>query len=303
VTPLPAALAAALAQPGRAAIPFRDAAVDPQRLIMLHCYRAPGHQPDGPVVFVQHGMGRNGEEYRDYWVPAADRHGLLVVAPTFAVPDWPTAGHYNNGLPRDAAGHWRPRDSWCFASPARVMAALREAGVTTRAQAHMFGHSAGGQFVHRLLSTQGAGPLGAGPFGQAIAANAGWYTLPTLDRPYPEGLGSLGLTRADLASLLGFPLLVLAGEGDTTTTGPSLPMQPEAVRQGPHRFARAAHYLEFGRAEAARLGLTCAWRLQTVPLIGHDGAAMSRVAASLWFDGTMPPMADLARWAEGGGSL
>ena len=291
-------LAAALARPGRAAVPFHDAAGDPARLITLHCYRAAGHRPEHPVVFIQHGMGRNGDEYRDYWLPAADRHGLLLVAPTYGAADWPTAAHYNNGLPLDSAGQRRPRESWGFASPARVMAALQQAGVTTRERAYLFGQSAGSQFVHRLLSTQPPGP-----FAPVIAANAGWYTLPTLDRPYPEGLGGIGLTRADLEALLRVPLLILAGEGDTATSGPSLPMQPEAMRQGPHRFARAAHYLAAGQAAAAQLGMDCAWRLQTVPLIGHDGAAMSRVAASLWFDNTMPPMAELARWSGHHGAL
>jgi hypothetical protein len=298
VSRLAEALAAALARPGPAAIPFRDTAGDPARPITLQCYRAPGHRLGNPVVFIQHGMGRNGDEYRDYWVPAADRHGLLLVAPTFGLADWPTAAHYNNGLPLDESGHKRPRDTWGFASLARVMAALREAGVTTQPQAHLFGHSAGSQFVHRLLSTQPPGP-----FAPVIAANAGWYTLPTLERLYPEGLGGLGLTRADLLALLRFPLLILAGEADTATAGPSLPMQVEAMQQGPHRFARAKHYLAFAQAEAKQLGIDCAWRLQPVPLIGHDGAAMSRVAASLWFDGAMPSRAELVRWSGQTGAL
>jgi hypothetical protein len=292
------ALAKALARPGRAAVPFHDAAGDPARLITLQCYRAAGHRPEDPVVFIQHGMGRNGDEYRDYWIPAADRRGLLLVAPTFGLADWPTAAEYNNGMPLDAAGHKRPREAWGFASLPRILAALRAAGVTTRAQAHLFGHSAGSQFVHRLLSTQPPGP-----FAPVIAANAGWYTLPTLERPYPEGLGGLGLTRADQMALLRVPLLILAGEADTATAGPSLPMQVEAMQQGPHRFARAKHYLAFAEAEAKQLGIDCAWRLQPVPLIGHDGAAMSRVAASLWFDGTMPSMAELVRWSGQGVAL
>jgi hypothetical protein len=38
---------------------------------VLHCYRAAGFTPDSPVVLVQHGMLRNGDEYRDFWIPAA----------------------------------------------------------------------------------------------------------------------------------------------------------------------------------------------------------------------------------------
>jgi hypothetical protein len=84
--------------------------------------------------------------------------------------------------------------------------------------------------------------------------------------------------------LLAYPLTILAGDQDIETTGPSLPSQPEAIAQGPHRFARAHRYLKAGQAEAARRGTACNWRLVPVAGIGHDGAAMSRVAAALWFE-------------------
>jgi hypothetical protein len=83
---------------------------------------------------------------------------------------------------------------------------------------------------------------------------------------------------------LAFPMTILAGDRDTETGGPSLPSSPEAIAQGPHRFARAHHYLDAGRAEGARRGVACNWRLVPVAGIGHDGAAMSRVAAALWFE-------------------
>jgi hypothetical protein len=41
------------------------------------------HGPDDPVVIVQHGMLRNGDDYRDFWIPAAEKHNILIVAPTF----------------------------------------------------------------------------------------------------------------------------------------------------------------------------------------------------------------------------
>ena len=161
----------------------------------------------------------------------------------------------------------------------RVFAALQEAGVTRRPKAFLFGHSAGGQFVHRLLSTQPHDALEA-----VIVGNAGWYSLPTLQTPFPAGLGGIGLSHAELLRLLAYPLTILAGDQDIETTGPSLPSQPEAIAQGPHRFARAHHYIRAGQAEAARRSTTCNWRLVPVAGIGHDGAAMSRVAAALWFE-------------------
>jgi hypothetical protein len=110
--------------------------------LTLHCYRPAGHEPDSPVVLVQHGMMRNGDDYRDFWIPAADRHGLLIVATTFGRAAWPEAEHYNNGLVLDGDGAVRPRGAWAYGIPLRVFAALRKAGVTTRRKAHLFGHSA-----------------------------------------------------------------------------------------------------------------------------------------------------------------
>jgi poly(3-hydroxybutyrate) depolymerase len=287
-------LGATLSIAGRASIPWTDAACDPARPLTLHCYRAPGYAPDRPVVLVQHGMKRNGDEYRDFWIEAADRHGLLVVAPTFGPAAWPTAEEYNNGLVRDDEGRPRPRDAWAYAIPLRVFAALRAAGVTRRARAHLFGHSAGGQFGHRLISTQSHEALEA-----ATVGNPGWYSLPTLETPFPAGLGGIGLTDADVARLLAFPMTILAGDRDIETSGPSLPSQPEAIAQGRHRFARAHSYLEAGRAEAARRGIACNWWLVPVAGIGHDGAAMSRVAAALWFEDRLITAAEAGATAEG----
>jgi hypothetical protein len=149
----PEDLAKALAQPGRASIPYLDR-YSPDRPLVLECFRPQGHDPDKPVVIVQHGMSRNGAEYYEAWVPAAERHGLLIVAITFSKDAWPDAVTYNNGHVLAEDGSFRPRECWSQAIPGRVFALLREAGVTRRDKTYLWGHSAGGQFVHRLLATQ-----------------------------------------------------------------------------------------------------------------------------------------------------
>ncbi|HUB12925.1 MAG TPA: alpha/beta hydrolase [Acetobacteraceae bacterium] len=263
---------------GSASIPYADP-LNPERKLVLECHRPARHAPDSPVVIVQHGMNRNGSEYRDAWVPTADRHGLLIVAITFPTGEWPGPGPYNNGLVHADDGGVRPREAWSYAIPGRVFALLRDAGITTRDKVHLWGHSAGSQFVHRLLATQPHGWLEA-----VGAANAGVYCEPTLDRAYPFGLGGIGLTGDDVARLLAYPLVIFAGDRDTETEADNLPRHEEAQRQGPHRFARAHHYLECGRAAAAALGVPCNWRLVVVPGVGHEGMRMSAFSAAHWFD-------------------
>jgi len=267
---------------GRTAIPYHDPA-NRGRTVVLECYRPASHAPDRPVVLVQHGMGRNGDEYRDAWIPAADRHGLLIVAPTFPDESWPGPRLYNDGHVLEEDGAARPREGWSNAIPERVFRQLQAAGVTTRSTAFLWGHSAGGQFVHRLLGLQPQDWLES-----VGAGNAGWYTLPTLDRPYPQGLGGLGLDDAALERLLAFPMVIFAGDADTETAAENLPRHEAALAQGPHRFARAHAYLAAGQAEARRRGVPCGWRLVVVPGVGHEGMRMSAISAEYWFDGIMP---------------
>jgi poly(3-hydroxybutyrate) depolymerase len=282
----PNELAQALPIGGSASIPYADP-FNPERKLVLECHRPANHAPGRPVVIVQHGMNRNGNDYRDAWVPAADRHGLLIVAITFPPGEWPGSSPYNNGLVLADDGSVRPRESWSYAIPGRVFALLRAAGITTRDKTYLWGHSAGSQFVHRLLATQ---PHGL--FEAVGTANAGWYSLPTADQPFPDGLGGIGLTHDDIARWLAYPLTIFAGDRDIETAADNLPKHDSATAQGPHRFARAHHFLEQGRAAAAARGVACHWRLVVVPGVGHEGMRMSAFAAAHWFDNGAPHAAD-----------
>ena len=274
----PNELAGALPIGASASIPYTDP-FNPDRKLVLECHRPATHKPDKPVVIVQHGMNRNGDEYRDAWVPTADRHGLLIVAITFPSGEWPGPGPYNNGLVHADDGSVRPREAWSYAIPGRVFALLGAAGITTRDKTYLWGHSAGSQFVHRLLATQPHDMFEA-----VGAANAGVYCEPSLDAAYPFGLGGIGLTQDHVTRLLTYPLVIFAGNRDIETDADNLPKHDAALRQGPHRFARAHYYLDRGRTAAAALGVPCNWRLVVVPEVGHEGMLMSAFAGAYWFD-------------------
>ena len=81
---------------GRSTLPFIDVS-NPDKPLEVNCYRPARHQPNDPVIVVQHGMLRNGDEYRDFWIDAAEKHNLLIVAPTFPNEPFPKAEGYNNG--------------------------------------------------------------------------------------------------------------------------------------------------------------------------------------------------------------
>lgn len=285
-------IAMELGHAGRNSLAYIDDDRNADRPFTLNTYRPYGYTPDRPVVIVQHGVRRNGDDYRDFWIPAADKHKVLIVAPTFSDSVWPGVESYNNGRVFSAGGNPRHVDGWTYALVAKVLADLRKAEITEVEQAHLFGHSAGGQFVHRLMSSQPHTPFCA-----VTASNAGWYTLPTFEYRFPEGLDGVGLSDEHVVRLLAYPMTILAGDQDRSTNDPNLPSEAAAVRQGPHRFARARHYFEAGQREAQRRGVPFNWTLTVVPGIGHNGRAMSAVCASLWFEGKLPSEAELGALA------
>ncbi|WP_252349266.1 alpha/beta hydrolase [Ochrobactrum sp. BTU1] len=272
---------------GASVLPFLDG-FHPDRPLEVNFYRPAHHKPNSPVVIVQHGMLRNGDEYRDFWIPAAEKHGLLIAAPTFSDAAFPMAESYNNGLVLDQSGNVREPQEWLYGVPARVFAALKASGVTTQERPYLYGHSAGGQFAHRLLATQPTYPFCA-----VIAANPGWYTLPDMERRFPEGMGAIGLSEEQLARWFAYPMHIFAGDQDIAEDDPNLPSQPEALAQGPSRFKRAHFFYAYALEQARKRGLPFEWKLIDIEGVGHDGAAMSRAAAAFWFENRIPPASEL----------
>lgn len=253
--------------------------VDPQfplRPLILRSARPRQYTPDTPVVFVHHGRGRNGADYRDYWLPLVDEADILVVAPEFSDASFPDSRWYNHGNLLDDADLPNPRDASTFAIDERIFAVLRNEGVTHRHGYGLFGHSAGSQFVHRMLALGHRTNVVA-----AVAANAGTYSMPELDTRFPFGLGGIGLTNDDLARFLQFRLTVMAGTHDIDATAEHFPKDPASMRQGGTRFERAHRFVASARAMADRRGVPCNWTIIDVPGVAHEGDKMSAAAAPI----------------------
>lgn len=264
-----------VAAPGPYTLAYHDP-VFPDRPLFLHSARPRAYTPATPLLFVHHGVGRNGAAYRDHWASDADNAGILVVAVEFPEASFPDYLWYHFGNLHDETGTPNPRERWTYGIIPRLFDALRTQGVTRRDRYGLFGHSAGGQFVHRMLSFGYRERVAV-----AVCANAGTYAMPDLATAWPFGLGGTAVDADALRALLRFPLTVMTGTEDTKTTGRFFPNGPRSMRQGPHRHARAHAYVAAGHAAAQALGTTCAWRVIDVPGVGHDGARMSAAAAAL----------------------
>lgn len=253
---------------------FPDPRPGPRREITVFTYRPPSFNADSPVVIVMHGRNRNGADYRDWWIAEAEQRGLLVAAPEFSEAQYAHPHEYNYGAVVGVDESPRPRKEWLFPIMDAVFDDARRRFGSSRERYFLFGHSAGGQLVHRL-ATFAWSPL----IERAVAANSGSYTMPLAGLAYPHGLGGTGLGDQDLRALFSRPLLLLLGDADIDPDHPQLPREPDAMKQGPHRFARGHHYFETARREAARLGVPLAWQLAIAPGVAHSAEQMAPHAA------------------------
>ena len=258
---------------------FSDPRGGSKRAITVNVHRPAAFTAQAPILLVMHGLKRNGAEYRDYWRDEAEKRGILVVAPEFSAAQYAHPHQYNYGAMCRADGTPEPHDEWLFPVVDAVFKDVRARAGSKRERYVLFGHSAGAQLVHRLV-TFGWSPS----IERAAAANAGSYTLPARGEAFPFGLDGTPVTDADLRTLFSRPMVILLGDRDQDTADVHLPREPEAMRQGPHRFARGLRYMEVARREAARLGVPLAWRLAIAPGVAHSGHDMAPFAARELFD-------------------
>lgn len=233
-------------------------------------YRPAGWKPDGRVLLVMHGRGRDADRYRDEWAALAEASHVLVVVPHFSNEKFPGRASYNFGgvIARD--GRAAPRERWSFGVMDKVFAEVRRLTGATRPRYALFGHSAGAQFVHRYLLMAEASDADL-----IITANAGSYTMPDPATAFPFGTGGTALDDAALKRAFARPVVVLLGDQDTDPNHPSLPRDAAAMAQGPHRLARGQRFFAMAGEAAAAMGAPFAWQLATVKGVGHDNGGMA----------------------------
>lgn len=262
--------------------------------LRVFSYRPAGFDPHrGRIWFVLHGSQRDADHYAQLAAPSADRYGTLVIAIEFNSTHYPTSEHYSLGIASSGTPDWRAHrdgrllepEAFAFNEIERLFESVRDMLGGSQGGYYLFGHSAGAQFVHRMLSFVPCARVKG-----AVAANAGWYTLPIEDGRsgfrLPYSLFGLPPGLVDQRALFSAPLTIMLGSDDTSLAlhDSSLRSTAGAMEQGPHRLARGENYFEVGRQTAAELGIPFRWNLQQVPNVGHNARRMLPPAAHVLFE-------------------
>lgn len=264
---------------GKSDFLFVDQRGNADKPIRTWMYRPDGITSDAPIAFVMHGTLRNGETYREPWIPLADRYKALIVVPEFSLEHYRDPSTYQFGNLRTKDGQPIEESKWTFSAIEHLFDHLKAASGNRSERYFLFGHSAGSQFVHRMVQFKAGARIA-----MAVTANAGSYTMPTFDVSFPFGLGESDFTDARLSAAFGVPMLVLLGELDTDPNDKHLPKNPEAMAQGAFRLERGHNFFRTAESESRRLNVPLRWTKMVVAGVGHDNAKMAPVAARVMFE-------------------
>ncbi|MEO1023103.1 MAG: hypothetical protein AAFW89_11225 [Bacteroidota bacterium] len=258
---------------------WMEGGYDKNKTIAIHYYKPMSFNQGSRVLLVIPGAGRNGDDYRDAWIELSEQYNLLVLSPEYSEQHYPGFWSYNLGgmidnvdVQKQTFSINHDASQWIFGDFDRVFDAVKTELNLTSYRYDLFGHSAGGQLLHRLAIFEPESKAD-----RILASNAGWYTVPSLSESFPYGLLSLHETAKELN--FGANLILFLGEkDDENETRGHLRRSPEVDKQGLHRLERGIYFYHQSKKIAADSNLTFNWKLEIVPNVGHDYRLMSKKA-------------------------
>lgn len=273
-----------------------------EKAIPVYYYRPKTFSPQSRILLVLPGAGRDGDEYRDSWKEIAEKKDLLVLSPVYREEMYPFTDYHLGGLVQSPdlmqavrfeensnrahldeeafSYSWNsePAD-WIFPDFDRLFERVVEATGSAQTEYDLFGHSAGGQILHRLVLFY--------PDSKAryiLAANSGFYTIPEPEIQFPFGLKGAPISPADRRKAFQKRLILLLGQQDNAEeTKGTLLRSPTADQHGLHRLARGRYFFEKSREIASSMDADFHWEKIEVPGVGHDQEKMAQAAATFLF--------------------
>ena len=208
-----------------------------------YLYRPAGALEGASVLVAVHGISRNAREQAEAFAEYADRCGVVVVAPLFPAELYPR--YQQLGLARDSIF---PRPDLALA---RILDEVGELTGARTERVYLFGHSGGGQFVHRYAMAYPQQVI-------AVAMGApGWYTFPDRSLSYPLGIrkaSTAGLIRMRANRFLRVPMAVSERLDE---------------RQGDNRLQRGRRWIKAMREAARARGYSTRYEFHRLERCNH----------------------------------
>lgn len=239
------------------------------------------------VLLVLPGAGRNAWRYRDTWIQASEKYNVMILSPHYSEKQYPEFWSYNlanmisdvtinpSRTAIDSYKIVQNDKQWIFSDFDRIFdLAVNKLNLTAKSY-DMFGHSAGGQILHRYAIFANHSKAN-----RILSSNSGWYTVTTDAAPFPYGLNGLTHDATQLSKSLKKKLVLFLGDlDDDNETRGHLVRNPELDVQGTNRVDRGKYFYQQAKQYAKKSDLQYGWKLHIVEGIGHDYVNMGKAAA------------------------
>ncbi len=275
-----------------------------EKVIKIYYHKPKTFQPQSRILIVIPGSGRNGDSYRDSWKEESEKYGVLILAPMYPESEYGFGDYHLGGLMYDLALEESVTyvensnqvildeesfsfkvnanaDEWIFNDFDRLFESVIIAIGSEQTEYDIFGHSAGGQILHRFAIFQPNSKAN-----RIVASNSGSYTLPDFSSGLPFGVKNTPLTEAKLGSSFKKHLVLFIGELDNEDEkGGLLLRSPSVDKQGLHRLARGRFFYNETKTTADKLGFDFNWELVIIPNVGHNYRQMGNAAGDFLYSG------------------
>ena len=238
-------------EPRRSVVTRRVLASDPRLTYLLCVPEARSAEPR--LVVSIHGANRNADAHARLLSAYAEMYGAVLLVPHFPAAryaDYQRLGRAGRGKRADLALH-------------KIIAEAATLIGTPTDRFHLFGFSAGAQFVHRYAM---AYPQRVA---SAVITNAGRYTLPDPKRRFPSGIRStpkLPGLRFDPDAFLRIRMKVLIGAHAAVDEVVTLPRNREPDQErGAVRAERARQWVAAMQQAAREHGVESAVTCEDLP--------------------------------------
>jgi pimeloyl-ACP methyl ester carboxylesterase len=254
-------------------------------LIMRVFYHVPENTTaQTPVLFVFHGNGRNARDYRDAMVAKSESLDFIVIAPEFSISNFASGDQYNLGNvfvdgDNPSPSTLNAQAVWSFSIIEPLFDDIKQRLNNDSGRYSIFGHSAGAQFAHRLISFKPNSRVD-----KIVASASGWYTVPDTSVSFPYGFNNAPLDGSTISQLLAQPLTILIGSADNDPNAAALRRNSIVDLQGTNRLARAQYFYNYGLQLSNSLNTEFNWSLVINPGADHDYQRASTDAADLLYN-------------------
>ena len=232
------------------------------------------------VLFVIPGAQRNSRYALENWKQFAERDGFVVIAPEYAREIWSINNYQFGGVFTDSTfTELNPREKWTYNTIEAIFDYFKEQTGNRSELYDINGHSAGGQFVHRMVLAMPNARIRL-----AVAANPSSWTYPFIDGIKDKNGNAYGwpysvkgtpfACKDNIKRYLAAPLIIHLGDADTSTTVHDLDKAPGAQATGSNRFCRGNAFYEITKQFAKQLNTPYNWKHVVVEGIAHSGRGM-----------------------------